>query len=85
MSEGERLTAFLLALQTSSAQLKRFKDHPEKEMQQFNLSQSTINAVLHQDTKKIWKILTSGRLRTGDMEWVVGVEKKPRRAKRKHP
>jgi len=85
MSEGERLTAFLLALQMSPAQQKRFKDHPEKEMRQFNLSQSTIDAVLHQDTKKLWRILTSGRLRTGDMEWVVGVEKKPRRTKRKRP
>ena len=83
MSEGERLTAFLLALQTSPAQRQRFERQPKKEMRRFNLSSRTIDAVLHKDTKTLWRILTSTPQWIIDMEWVVGVEKAARRRKRK--
>ncbi len=83
MSEGERLTAFLLALQTSPAQRQRFQREPKKEMRRFNLSSQTIEAVLRKDAKTLWRILVSTRRGVIHMQWVVGVEKASRRGKRK--
>lgn len=84
MAEGERLTAFLLGLQTSPAQRQRFNRDPKGEMRRFKLSSRTIEAVLHQDTETLWRILVSpAREPPIEMEWAVGVAKASHRGKRK--
>jgi hypothetical protein len=81
MSEAEKLTAFLLALQTSQTQRERFRRNPRGEMQRFNLAPGTIVAVLGKNTDKIWQILEIPAIRV-QVAKVVGVEKKRRRRKR---
>jgi hypothetical protein len=57
MDEAEKLTAFLLALQTSPRQRKRFDRDHRTEMERFNLSPGTIRAVLAGDSVELWRIL----------------------------
>lgn len=57
MSEAEKLTAFLLALQTSPSQRAKFRHDPIGAMERFNLASRTIDAVLERDKPKLWRIL----------------------------
>jgi hypothetical protein len=82
MSEAEKLATFLLVLQTSPTQRRKFKDDPVREMTRFNLSPKTIDAVLYQRTKILWKILNAPPIRT-QVGKVAGVAKSPRRRSRR--
>jgi hypothetical protein len=82
MSEAEKLATFLLVLQTSPTQRRKFKDDPVREMTRFNLSPKTIDAVIHERTKILWKILNAPPIRT-QVGKVVGVEQRPHRRRRK--
>ncbi len=84
MSEAERLTAFLLALQTSPAQRNAFKRDPEGVLRRFGLNPTTIAKLHRRDYKALWGILVSAAVRGGNhVATTVGVEKRSRRRKRK--
>ena len=82
MSESEKLTAFLLALQTSHTQRKKFRRDPRAEMVRFNLGPATINAVLRKDTKKLWRILQVPTIHV-QVGLVAGTQSTRRRRKSK--
>jgi len=77
MSEAERLTAFLLALQTSPAQRAELRRHAHAVLRRFNLSPRTIKALHNQDYETLWRILVSGpgRAEHEEIMTTVGVEK----------
>jgi len=84
MSEAERLTAFLLALQTSPAQRAELRRDAHGVLRRFNLSPKTIAALHNKDYETLWRILVSGSGRHGEDEIMttVGVEKKRRSRRR---
>jgi len=83
MSEAEKLTAFLLALQTSRAQRVEFKRNPDGVLRRFGLSAKTIGTLHRKDYKALWGILVSSAVRTGHhVATTVGVEKRSRRRRR---
>lgn len=80
MTEVERLSAFLLALQTSRTRRQKFIQNPKAEMRRFNLAPKTIDAVYKRDIETFWKILLPPYTY---MTKAVGVGKKGRRRRRK--
>jgi len=80
-TETSKLTTFLLALQTSQSAQQRFKKDAEGEMERFDLSSATIEAVMVQNSKHLWKVLTRVPVQVGHA--VVGKKKPPRKSKRK--
>jgi len=61
IQEAERLIAFLLALQTSSAEQEHFRRDPLNAMRRFNLSKGTMKALEEAERGKgatrLWRIL----------------------------
>jgi len=84
MSEAERLTAFLLALQTSPAQRIELRRNATGVLRRFNLSPKTIAALHRKDYEALWRILVSGPGRAQHLEIMttVGVEKRRRPRRR---
>lgn len=82
MLEAEKLTAFLLALQTSPTLRKKFDRNARREMEQFDLAPSTIRAILDKDAERLWDILSVLPVRTY-VGKVVGVDTKPKPPKKK--
>ena len=85
-TEPSKLAAFLLALQTSPSAQKRFKKNMRAEMERFDLSTETIEAVLGSKREALWKILTRGPVHVGavisHVAAATGVPKPHRRRKK---
>ena len=58
MTEGSKLAAFLLALQTSPSVQKRFTQDEKKELKRFGLATATVRAVLDRELSTLWEILS---------------------------
>jgi len=82
MSETEKLTVFLLALQTSPSLRAKFVKDPIGEMTRFNLDPKTIHAINHKRKVALWRLLGVPAFKT-QVGKVIGAEKKGPRRKRK--
>lgn len=80
MSETSKLQAFLLALQTSPGVQRRYEKHPGAEMRRFDLSPSTIKAVLSGDVVELWRVVVGPSVQVGH---IIVVEETRRRWKTK--
>lgn len=83
MTEGSKLTEFLLRLETVPSALARYKREPRKEMQRSGLSRTTINAILGGDIARTRRILAGVIVPQKEIPIILMVIVRRRRAKSK--